>query len=95
MASAAGRHHAVGASANAATLTELRADTGEIWLEVRRLRGDESMRALFEATPTLQLLVMSVIVIADRQIARAVLRSEPRFQPVQLRKLMLDPGFNV
>ena len=69
-------------AANAATLKELRVDTGQFWQE------SKDVRALLEAAPGLQLLEASVET-KDRQVARAMLRNEPPFQALRLQKLCI------
>ena len=70
-------------TANAATLEELRMG-GEYTFTV------EKVRALLEAAPALQLLEADVV-IRDYQLARAMLRIEPPFQALRLRRLVLRP----
>ena len=73
------------AAANAATLTELRVDTGQFW------RGTDNahMRALLATAPALQRFETSVDT-TDRQVARAMLRNEPPFKAVRLRRLWMN-----
>ena len=66
-------------AANAGTLTELRLYTKEFW-------STQNVRWLLEAAPALQLLELSVV-IADRQVARDMLRNEPPFQALRLQRL--------
>ena len=72
------------AAANAATLTEMRVDTGQLWDDTDNAR----LRWLLEAAPALQLLEASVL-ITDRQVAHSMLRNEPPFQALRLRQLLL------
>ena len=68
-------------AANAATLTELRLDTGRFW-------PSDNIRPLLEAAPALQILETSVVT-TDRNIAHATLRNEPPFQALRLRRLWM------
>ena len=65
---------------NASTLTELCVGSRHSW-------ADEDIRALLEAATALQLLQASVVVVTDRQVARAMLRNQPPFQALRLQKL--------
>ena len=65
---------------NVATLTELRAD-----MLYACHAGD--VRALLEAAPAISLLQTSVSIQRDHQVSRAMLRNEPPFQALQLRRL--------
>ena len=68
------------AAANAATLTELRLDTGHYW------RVDE-MHALLEAAPACRLLHLALSFNQDHPLARAMLRNERPFHALRLRRL--------
>ena len=68
---------------NATKLTELRVDSQD-W----HVPG---LRILLKAAPALRLLQASAEV-HDRQVARAVLRSEPPFQALRLRRLWMVEG---
>ena len=75
-------------TANATTLTELRVDEGDEYL------GVEDVRALLQAGPKLEVLEAAVYIDddddeEDNQAARAVLRNEPPFQALRLRRLFM------
>ena len=68
-------------TANAATLTELRVESSQSWIH-------EDVRALLEAPhPLLKLLTISMYIDSDHEVACAILRNEPPFQAVRLRRL--------
>ena len=66
--------------ANAATLTELRVNTQQWW-------SVAEARALLHAAPAL--LFFEASIIADRDVARAMLRNEPPFQALRMRLLFI------
>ena len=68
--------------ANAATLTELRMNTAIF-------QSADELQALLQAAPALSLLLASATVSDDHQVARAMLRNEPPFQAVQLRRFQM------
>ena len=68
--------------ANAATLTELRLDT-DVFLVA------EELQLLLEEVTALLLLAASVEFDADHQLARAMLRNEPPYQALRLRRLWM------
>ena len=72
-------------SANATTLTELRAYTQE-FLSV------EEVRELLQEGSALRLLQASAEVFRDRELARVMLRNEPPFQALRLRRLVVVQG---
>ena len=74
-------------ASNAATLIELRVYTDGWW-------AFEEVRALLEAAPALQFLEMSVQIDRDRQVARAMLRNEPPYQALRMRRLMMVRGLD-
>ena len=74
-------------SANAATLTELRVGPC-----VQHFWSAEGVRALIGAAPACRLLEASVKIYRDRQVARAMLRNEPPFEALRLRRLWMHDG---
>ena len=74
-------------AANAATLTELHIRTGRFWLL-------EEVRAVLEQAPALLLLEAGVTISRDDQVARAMLRNEPPFQALRLRRLWMSARLN-
>ena len=70
------------AAANAATLTELRVATVQFW-------SAGLVRALLETARQCLLLDASVSITRDRQVARAMLRNEPPFQALRVRRLWI------
>ena len=74
--------------ANTATLTELRVDTVRYW-DVGQLR------ALLEAATSVPELALSdSFGHRDRHVARAVLRTEPPFQALRMRRLLVCQGLD-
>ena len=72
-------------AANAATLMELRADTGTNW----NFQAVRVLLELLKACPALQIFETSVAIAdRDRQAARAMLRNEPPFQVLRLRRVL-------
>ena len=71
---------------NSATLTDLRMDTP--------FMSTERMRVLLDAVPALQFFDVSAVCLQDRQVARAMLRNEPPFQALLLRRLHLSVGLD-
>ena len=69
--------------ANAATLADVRVDTS-LWFP------HQVVRALLESAPALQLFDTSVAVTKDRQAAHSMLRNEPPFQALQIRRLHMS-----
>ena len=75
-------------TANATTLTELRVHTAQYDWPLPKLC------ALLRRAPALQFVEASMTVIHyDHQVARAMLRNEPPFQALRLRRLSVDHGF--
>ena len=79
-------------AANTATLTELRLDAVFFWLA-------EDLRELVLSGPALQLLDTAVLLgssalIQDRQLARSMLRNEPPYQALQMRRLGMVHGLD-
>ena len=73
-------------AANAATLTELRVvDAGVYW-------SVEGVQALLLqcSSPAFEVLEAAVSVHQDPQVARSMLRNEPPFQALRLRRLLMD-----
>lgn len=73
-------------AANAATLTELRLDDNLSPYELRNL---------LEATPALKLLETAAFIDQDTTLARAMLRNEPPYTALRLRRLWLVRLLNV
>ena len=67
---------------NAATLTELRFGTKVLW-------GDEGVCLVLETAPALQLLEISVSIDQNHQGARAMLRNEPPFKALRMRRYIV------
>ena len=74
--------------ANAATLTDLRVNT-EGWWSV------DDLRLLLEVAPALLLLEISVEFDDDLQLVRAMLRNEPPFEALRLRRLYMHTSLDV
>ena len=74
-------------ASSAATLTELRVD-------VAPLLGSGDVLALAEAAPALHFLQASTWINEDHQVTRAMLRNEPPFQALQLRRLNIVGGMD-
>ena len=71
-------------AANKATLAELRGNAEEVW-------SVDVVRAVL--SPVLQILEASVS-IADRQVARSMLRNEPPFQVLWLQRIKMSGGID-
>ena len=70
-------------AASSATLTHLRLDTGQYF-------SVDGLRRLLQEAPALELLEASSLVVdQDHQVVRAVLRNEPPFQALRLRRLWM------
>ena len=74
-------------AANAATLQELRVAT-EGYCCV------DGVRALLKKSPAFERLEAAVAVCRDAQAAHSMLRNEPPFQPLRLRKLLMIRGLD-
>ena len=70
-------------AANATTLTELRVNSGRFW-------SSQRVRAVLEAAPALSLFESSVSMDQDGEDAHAILRNEPPFQAVRVRRLLVN-----
>ena len=79
------RHLLEAVEANAVTLTELRVDTGGL---MRETWSTNEVRTLITTAPSLSLLEAAIMLCHDRQLARAMLRNEPPFQALRVRRLL-------
>ena len=71
----------------AKTLTVLRLDMRDLWMAWE-------VRALLLEAPALRLLELAVVINTDRQVVRSMLRNEPPFQALRVRRLCMVQGLN-
>ena len=80
---ATARLHVREAAAANTALVELRLDTGAFYF------ADE-VRALLEVAPALKLLELSFCIYRDQQLTRSVLRNEPPYEALRIRRLFMS-----